>query len=616
MWFCLFCLLLLMGVAFYQSIQGLFSSLVFCVIAVISTAVAFTLYEYVAYEFLAAWKPDIALPVALAACFGLPLVLLRLAVDSLIRRSGLLPVLAEKIGGAGFGVITALLCVGVLTTAIQMLPWGGSFLTFSRFDLPQRGEEGTTPPAEVTASATRTRAGDDNQLWLSPDRFAAGFASMMSDGIFSGQQSFYQDHPDLLVEIGWSQAVAPGVRRVATPDEVSVEAPRIVDYVYRMARGGPSSQTTPPDPMPAESGHAFWVYRLRPGVDAGDSDGSHRFSLPQIRLVGIDRHENPVQFIPCAVRDASDATKHVRVERRRGDDRDILFELWQPGDDGAIEVVFEVPDGFEPSFISYKLGARAAVSKPSPSDRLPPPSRPQASPTPPSDRTPESPPADRPSGRRSSRRGARSDADSSPSDANRGGGRVTGVRTLATESRFSDQLPVTLTSYQATPGGQPEVGSGALREGSVHAQVAAQGAEGGQARIARFRVPPDKRLLQLSVRSLRAGSVLGKSLDFATRTLRNYIVTDDAGRRYEMAGQYAVANVDGAEVIEVQYYPGQIGSVGRGVREFAEISRQHLEQSETQLVFLFLVDRGRQVVEFSTGRRGRVDLRPYNLTAE
>ena len=95
MWFCLFCLLLLMGVAFYQSIQGLFSSLVFCVIAVISTAVAFTLYEYVAYEFLAAWKPDIALPVALAACFGLPLVLLRLAVDSLIRRSGLLPVLAE-----------------------------------------------------------------------------------------------------------------------------------------------------------------------------------------------------------------------------------------------------------------------------------------------------------------------------------------------------------------------------------------------------------------------------------------------------------------------------------------------------------------------------------------
>jgi hypothetical protein len=83
-----------------------------------------------------------------------------------------------------------------------------------------------------------------------------------------------------------------------------------------------------------------------------------------------------------------------------------------------------------------------------------------------------------------------------------------------------------------------------------------------------------------------------------------------------MAGRYAIAHVGGDDILEIQYYPEQIGSVGRGVRDFDQISSQALGQADAHYVLLFLVDEGRQAIEFSTGQRGRIDLTPFNLRAE
>ncbi len=617
MWFCLLCLLLLLGVAFYQSIHGLFSGLVFCVIAIVSTALAFSLYQYVAYEFLAAWKPDIALPVALAACFGLPLVLLRAGLDSLIRRAGLLPALADKIGGAFFGAIAALLCVGVMTVAVQMLPFGGSFMTFSRFDLPQTAEEGRTPVADVNASAARVLAGDDNHLWLSPDRFAVGFASMLSDGLFRGKQSFRVDHPDLMAETGWAQAVSAGVRRLAPPGSASVELARVQPYIHRKIGASRDNPAITYDLVSPPAGRAFWSYKLQLTAEAQDADNRHRFSLPQIRMLGWDRHGDAVQLIPCAVQDDYDPTKVVRAERRGREDRAVLFELWSPSSDGSVEVVFEVPDGFESTFICYKQGAWARAVKPDPADTPPPaPATPSAAPATPEPSDDAPPPTS--SRRRSRRRGSdsTSSGNSSSGSASSGGGRVTGARVFPADSRFSDEFPVRLTSYESVPGRTADTSGGAFREGSIYGAAGAEATAGSQAPITKFFVPQGKRLLHLSVETLRAGSTLGRALNFATRTIGNYIVTDDSGQRYEMAGQYAVANVDGEQIIEIQYFPEQIGSMGRGVGDFSRIKRRHLEQNDTEQVFLFLIDEGRQAVAFSTGPRGRVDLHSSNLRAE
>ncbi len=104
----LFLIALIGAITFYQSIHGLFSSLIMCVITVLSLTVAFALHEYVALQWLIQWKPDFALPLSLAICFVVPLISLRLALDAMLRRSCLLPSIVDRAGGVAFGLVTAL----------------------------------------------------------------------------------------------------------------------------------------------------------------------------------------------------------------------------------------------------------------------------------------------------------------------------------------------------------------------------------------------------------------------------------------------------------------------------------------------------------------------------
>jgi len=596
MWFSLFCLVLILAVAFFQSIHGLFSGLIFCVLTIVSATLAFGLYEWVAYTLLIEWKPDLALPIALAVCFGLPLTLSRLALDSLIPRAGLLPALAERVGGAVFGLITAVLIAGVTTTALQMLPFGGSLLGFQRFGwaAAQATEDDQKDPQRDLEAAKRALNGEDNRLFFSPDRFAAGFVSMLSDGIFSGERSFRMDHPDLLTEIGWSQCIFAECLHLAKPDSVRITGPEVVNYVHKAVPGGRDSAAGTERRGP-QARHEFWLLTLKPGEGARDAEKMHRFTLPQIRLVGRDGPEPdslPVQFIPIAIRDEEYGGLHMEALRRSRDPVSPVFQLWRPAEDDEIQVVFEVPVDFVPDYVTYKTGARVELRKPRPDDVHIPPPR-----------------GEDPAAARAEEPGERRSASSERGGRGRGD-RVSGVRVEGADTSFSDRLPVTLAAYDGRDIEVDRVGK-VLESGHV---VAVLGEEGSSAAIEGFQVPEGSALLQVSVEDLRAGSTLGRALSFAVKTIRNYLVTDDRGKRYEMVGQYAIAEVDGQQIIEVQYFPEQIGSLGRGIREFQRIKRRHLERSDTQIYYLYLVDSGRTAVSFGTGRR-TVDLKGRNLVA-
>lgn len=623
MWLSLFCLLLIAGIAFFQSIHGLLSSVIFCVLTIVCAALAFALYEYVAYEYLIGWKPNFALPISLMLCFAVPLIVSRVAMDQMIRRSSLLPALVDKIGGLLFGIVTAMLIVGMLTVAVQMLPFGGSFLGLARFDRPPREgqsedeEEREWDQEQVQEAATKLQEGDDNHILLSPDRFAVGLATMFSEGVFSGPRSFAEDHPDLLVEIGWAQAINADSLHLAQPGAVGPDfvQMQITDYVHRKTlptRSNPQTEYEPLDPKP---GYEFWVASLTPNSKAEDSDGVHRFTLPQIRLVGRDRSDQPAQYIPCAIRDDEAPDRHVREirEGRRKLDH-TPFILWSPDEDGDIEVVFEVRKDFQPSYIAYKTGARVEARRPAQEDVHLPPAGDEASAT--AENGDEEDEAGRPPARSARRPDRRRRSGSGRGSSRQSRDRVSGARASGGESFFSDELPPeqTLTDYS---GREIEVRNEALQSGHLIAVLALQGDRDTEAHISRFEVPSGKELLHLNVEVLRARSTLGKALGFSVRTIRNYLVTDDAGKRYEMVGQYALANVDGDNMLEIQYFPEQIGSMGRGVGQFTEIKRRHLEQSDTTLVYLYLIDEGRQVTGFSTGSSGRgaVDLTDDDLVA-
>jgi hypothetical protein len=228
----------------------------------------------------------------------------------------------------------------------------------------------------------------------------------------------------------------------------------------------------------------------------------------------------------------------------------------------------------------------------------------------------EAPPAaERPSGRRSRRSGREGRTGAAGGGSGRSGDRVSGARPTQARSFFGDQLPLPLSQYTRASTEGAEVAAGVLKTGHMIASLDEQGGTGTQPPASRFEVPQDKRLLQLNVRQLQAGSTYGRALSFAVRTIRNYLVTDEQGEKYELIGQYAIANVDGEQVIEIQYFPQQIGSMGRGVGEFQRIKERHLNRRDTTLVYLFLINPGRQVIEFSTGRGG-TNLRNEHLVAE
>ena len=132
--------------------------------------------------------------------------------------------------------------------------------------------------------------------------------------------------------------------------------------------------------------------------------------------------------------------------------------------------------------------------------------------------------------------------------------------------------------------------------------------------VSGLKVPSGKALLQLNVESLRAGSTLGRALNFSVQTLENYTVEDDQGNKILACGKYAVADVGGETYVELTYYPTFESGGGR-FKDFNKIKNQHFKK-DYQLVYLFLLDKGRQAVKFSTGGNKRtIDLRGENLVA-
>lgn len=618
MWVPLIFVILLFAIVFFQSTQGLFGAMIMMVLTLCCAALAYGSYDWVAAEYLAKyWKPDMAHAVSLAVLFGVPLLITRLIFDKLVRRSCLLPSMIDKVGGGVCGLVTGLVMVGVAGTAFQMAPLGETALGFARFDLAVREAHSGSPgsPPDIHAP--------DRGLWLSPDRFAARVAAMMSDGVFSGRESFYRDYPDLLQAIGWVNTINTAVSRFAPPGSLSVVSSAPVEVVYRLIPGDDERDIADQyEPISPRGGLEFQMVRVKLSTAAHDKNKTHLFSLRQFRLVG-DEGGDARQYFPIATqqRDVSPSVnRHVSIKRYGSNDWPVVDELITPRKDPSneVELVFELPSSFEPRFIEYKRCARAKVSF---SNEIPAPAAapkkprsseakagssakaPKTKPTKPKKATQPSKP------RRGSRRSHRRGEDTS---AKRSGGNIRGFSTIPGESKFGDSLPFEVTAYRDL--NNTEVINGALVGGHFRADATDQ--EGGHdPPVSTFRVPEDKRLLQLNVGHLTARSLFGRALSHAVSVVQNYRVADSNGKEYKIIGKYALADVGGEKVFEVQYFPDQAGTVG-GLGKFNRIKENDLKRGD-DIVFLFLVDPGVQIVSFSTGGAASRsdDLTSENLVA-
>ena len=610
-------LVLLLSIALSQATRGFFSALIMTILTVCCCAAAVTTHEWIAVHALAPyWKPDFAHPLALGVTFGLSLLLLRLVFDRLIRRSCLLPAWVDRVGGGLCGLITAEIMVGVIAVCVQMIPFpDGSVLGYSRVTRVSRHR----PAGEQVQSKGET----EEELWLRPDRFAMATASLLSSGILSGQHSFYPDNPDVVQAVGWVNAVPATVSRYAKPKTISVVSTEPVQSVFQIIPGNEKERTPTTykviEGVPKGDSELRMV-RVQLQAGAKDEHKTHTFTPRQIRVVGRMPDDTFKQFTPIAIQqeDATQPTnRHIRFIRDRGVDWPIIDETFVPrGDDDQVELVFELPKGFEPSYVEYKRGARAALSFDATMQGRETTGR--------SKRTDASPSAALKDEKRGGRESATSETASAPSttptsgtsgsvpDSGRGGN-IRRMTTQAGKSKWGDELPVELKAYRQI--GDTEITRGKLVNGHLVGEVNAQSA-GGDPAVTKFEVPEGKRLLQLNTGFLQARSGLGRAVSQAIAVAQNYTVIADRGNTYPLVGKYAIADVSGTRVIEVQYGTEERGMIGASLGAFNRIKDDHLK-GDYQLVLLFLVDPGVRITSFSTGGDAtrRDDLTSENLVA-
>ncbi len=577
------------AVTYMQAIQGLTSAAITCILVVISTVVSFGTYEAIAESVFAGFAPEYAHALALAAMFAVPLIIMRVLLDMWIPRSNLLPQIIDRLAGGVFGFFSAILTTGVIACAIQMVPWGPA--------VSQEGEVSGGFFGYLPFNPTKPND-EQSALWLNPDQFAVACVSTLSVNTFSDadkNDSFGRQHADMIKDLAWAHSLPLGVSRNIAPDDVKVIDVGQLTYLFDIGidqRNGPDFA----NPVDPKGGNMFVYVSFEISDKHKDVDDKQRYNTTSVRIFGESR--GTMMSIPAkAVIDPDDPSRYL-VQMKRGNQEPYLIasEMFMVPSTNKIEVAFEVPEDFDPIEVRYKVGGIVPFTK---SQRAvltgeDPTAMPQASAT----------------GQEQSTQTASASNNSDSQSGSSGGGRVSGVKFKS--SRFGDDLPMTFTAFQES---DTEIQSGVLAQGLITGKIADQGSVKSSGPVEALKVPSGKSLLQLNVESLKAGSTLGRALNFSVKTLENYTVEDDQGNQILACGKYAIADVGGETFFELTYYPTFESGGGR-FKGFSKIKSQHFKK-DYQLVYLFLLDSGRQAVKFSTGGNKRtIDLRDQNLVAK
>jgi len=562
-------LILVLLITFSQSMTGLFSATIMFLLAVISAGIAFGTYESLNNALLGKYIGDYGHAAALVGIFLIVLIVTRLLADALIKKNLEFPGIIDRLGAILFGFGSAMILTGVLAIGVQLLPFDAEILGYNRLvRVDARSGEpieggGSSDPYSVRYEAR-------SSLWPSPDGFTVRVVSMLSAHSFSSKTSFSDLHPDFLEELQLVRSSPQKEsRRTVPPDVLRVKAVWPLENDDQL-EGGRAAQRAPED---------HWLC-VRAQIDSPkevvDSDGSQRFSLMQVRLVGWDagpKKGHPNQHTPVGVALRVMEDTPVGDHRVLAQDRPLMVP--QGEGDRQVDFVFEVPKSFAPWFLAYKRGGQAEISERMVRAGAPQPKIVEAV-------TEDGPPPVPTSGTEEL---------------------VAGRHFHSGQSGFDRKLPVDFESDWLRPaGGELDLSGNRFRQGHATADWPLYEAEPSVA-VSNFLVPPGMQLFQLSVTRDEARSIFGRALRFARETVAQYRVLDEQGNYYFRIGEIRIASIGGQQKVEIQYWP-QTEMPERCIHSPRLIQDTNLTGDYT-LIYLFLIPEGKTAANFHTGDRIR-----------
>jgi len=355
---------LILAIAFYQVLQGLFSALIMTVLTVLCAAIAIGYYENFA-QLLYTTQPAYADAGAMMALLVLPLLALRIVFDKFLPRNVVMGPWSNRIGGGILGLITGTVLVGTLLLIAQMLPMGTSVLGYRPYDATLRRDQHVPP--------------------FYPDEFVVRLGRMLSAGSLSGEQRLSDSHDDLLLEAFCARNTAGKNGRVdAMPDSLGAATFREVQ-----AAQAPWVKDLPLSPLidnEMSLKQKYLIVEVRIAQSACEAEGSAArgwWFLPATHF-RLTTQKNLSHYPVAYLTDANGhyAPNKAAVRDGRTEIANLIVQV-KPAQ-GVTEAdvlwVYRLPSDEDPVYMIFRRVSRKVLER---NDRLPlvPPSAAQLPPT-------------------------------------------------------------------------------------------------------------------------------------------------------------------------------------------------------------------------------------------
>jgi len=328
------------------------------IIAIFSSVVAFGFFEALANVIISRGNDGSLLslvPWAQTLCFLMLFIvtfaLLQTAATFLDRHPVDFGFIPELIGRIVCGIILGFIISGLLITALQMAPLPHSY-PYQRFN-----------PANLDPD-------NPSGALLNADGFATGLFGIISNGSFSGKNSFKTIHPNYLDQLFMNRLIGETSNVSGVSPAIEVPKPGVwpaseavkkqVDaFVSELrTRGGkvvyePGGTKSIPIPISTQESYNPTIVRVgikKRAINREPKINGGVFTPSQLRLICTRSTGEAVNTYPMGylkTKDEMEISPEIKVATA-----DIT-----EGNSRYIDFVFCVPSGYEPTLVEFKLNS-------------------------------------------------------------------------------------------------------------------------------------------------------------------------------------------------------------------------------------------------------------------
>lgn len=366
---------LVLGLAYAWMVRGFFSAFLHLLCVLIAGALAFAIWEPLAYLLIGlaperglfAFLDSAAWGLALLLPFTVFIVLARLVSDRIVSGNLKNSTAADYAGGAVCG-----LGVGVLTAGIFAI-----------------GIQGLRLPTTIGYQPiwfTEDRAGGagslvhSDKLWIPADRITAGVFRHISEGSMSSRDSLAKWHPDLGGS-AFAARISPGDgagRNAIHPDNfrilktytvASAERPAAANELLAFAGSTTPQRYLDVHGQPVARGHLLGlVVQFEPAAreSGGRAGGQIIVSNGQAQLIAHnDTTGDSITIFPIAII-SENADADGRLGRWKFDANDVFISSVGAQSQPVMAFEFLVPEGYTPLGIHLRQARALVADMPTP----------------------------------------------------------------------------------------------------------------------------------------------------------------------------------------------------------------------------------------------------------